>query len=326
MTNELLDWFQRYKRDLPWRRERSPYRVWISEMMLLQTQVKTVIPYYQRWLVRFPDVWTLAATPLDEVLKQWEGLGYYRRARNVHHAAQMMVTEHAGRFPTSYRGWLRLPGVGPYAAAALASILNNEAVVAVDGNVKRVSARLFALSSVTENSAQELLRLHLPQDQPGSFNEALMELGATICRPRNPACEVCPISNHCLARQLGRQHQLPQAKIKAELPHHYKYAVLYQQDGSIWLRQRPADGLLGGLWGFVLLDSMLATYPQLARVQHAYTHFRITVRPTLVTEAFIHHHELEGQLVPRDRLEGMALSRLDRKVLAVFEQTGRNPR
>lgn len=312
MTSALLSWFAKSQRKLPWRIARTPYRVWLAEMMLLQTQVQTVIPYYERWLERFPDIASLAGATLDEVLKQWEGLGYYRRARHVHQAAQMMVR--AG-IPDSYDTWRRLPGVGPYAAAAIASILHGEAVIAVDGNVRRVAARVFRLEDTDEKTVQKALSLYLPKDRPGDFNEALMELGATVCTNRNPRCSDCPIQNHCEAFQTATVAHYPKRQAKAKTPHHHRYALVWQSDSHIALRQRGTNEMLSGLWGFVLRDAKPDAQKALPKVTHAYTHFRLTVTPLMVAEP-----PEDSVLIARSDLARLALSTLDYKILAVLKK------
>ena len=317
MTGELLRWFHQHKRDLPWRRERTPYRVWVSEVMLQQTQVATVIPYFERWLTRFPDVSALAEAPLDDVLKMWEGLGYYRRARLLHAGAQEVVENYGGRLPERYKALQGLPGIGTYTAAAIASLAFNEDVLAVDGNVKRVASRLFTLSGiVTEKRAKEKLLPHLPIGQAGAFNEALMELGATICTPKNPMCETCPVSQNCAAFQRGQVASFPQPKEKKKVPHLKRYALICQKNDSLYLRQRGENEMLGGLWGFPLVEDVPAG-KRLRAVQHAYTHFKITVTPVLVDDI-----PQDSEEVPLTRIPELALSKLDHKILvATFKQT-----
>lgn len=307
MTQELLAWFDRHQRPLPWRRERTPYRVWLAEMMLLQTQVATVIPYYQRWLARFPTLEALAGAPLEAVLKAWEGLGYYRRARYLHQAAQRMLTE---GIPQGSQGWRRLPGVGPYAAAAIAAIVDGEPVIAVDGNVRRVAARLFALDDLRACAVQAALAPYLPHARPGAFNEALMELGATICKARNPACSNCPLQDYCQAYQTGSVAQYPKRQARAKIPHHRRYALIWRSSSHIALRRRSDDEMLGGLWGFVLSDTAPNHTAALAQVKHAYTHFRLTVTPLLVGQA-----PAGSVPVAISELDTLALSTLDRKIL-----------
>jgi A/G-specific adenine glycosylase len=304
VTDDLLNWFGNNKRALPWRTKRNPYRVWLSEAMLQQTQVATVIPYFERWLKKFPTVQALANSPLDDVLKQWEGLGYYRRARNLHNAAQIVTLEKKGVFPTTYEAWQELPGIGPYTAAAISSIVNS------------VAARLFMIKGeVSEKDAKKRLEPYLPETKPGDFNEALMELGATICTPRNPKCLFCPVTEQCKAFQKGKVDRFPSPKVKKEVPQRHKYALISIKDEAIWLRQRNETEMLSGLWGFVLVDKQ----PRgkcLPTVSHAYTHFRLTVTPVLTTIS----KKTEGRFVALTDLDKLALSTLDYKVLEVLRK------
>ena len=307
----LLAWFTAEQRTLPWRGARTPYRVWVSEMMLQQTQVKTVIPYFERWLTRFPTLAALAAAPLEDVLKAWEGLGYYRRARLFHAGAKRVVEDYGGELPKTYDELLKLPGIGPYTAAAVASTAFGEAVLAVDGNVKRVASRLFCLpGEPTLRVVQTKLGPHLPRTQAGAFNEALMELGATVCTPRTPNCRACPVSGDCNAFQTGRVASFPEPKVRKKVPHHHRFALIYQRGGNLWLRKRTEDEMLGGLWGFVLSDETPAGQ-QLRAVQHAYTHFKVTATPVLVEAP-----PDVGAWVALSGLGSLAMSKLDYKILA----------
>lgn len=313
MTEALLRWFHQHKRDLPWRQGRTPYRVWVSEVMLQQTQVGTVIPYFERWLERFPDVNALAEAPLGEVLKAWEGLGYYRRARLLHAGAREVVRDYGGRLPESYEDLLRLPGIGTYTAAAIASLVFNEDVLAVDGNVKRVAARLFTLSGVvTEKTAKDNLLPHLPRGRAGEFNEALMELGATLCTPKRPLCYTCPISGDCAAFQSRQVADFPQPKVRKKVPHQERYALIYQEDNSLYLQQRSESEMLGGLWGFPLSEDA-PVGERLSEVQHAYTHFKITVTPVLVE-----NKPEDAEPTALTSISELALSKLDHKILQVL--------
>lgn len=319
----LLTWFARSQRDLPWRVARTPYRVWISEVMLQQTQVATVVPYFERWLVRFPDVHTLAAASQDEVLKLWEGLGYYRRARLLHRCAQVISEQHGGQLPEAYADLLTLPGIGTYTAAAIASLAFAEPVIAVDGNVKRVAARLFELPAPSETDVKTKLEPHLPHDQPGAFNEAFIELGATVCG-KKPACDICPVQPYCQAYQHGTVSDFPAPKAKKVVPHVTRYASVYSKDDAWWLSQRQDEGktgaLLRGLWGFPLLDTC-SEGETLEPVKHAYTHFKLTVYPVLTEQP----PAGEGQLVSMDAVANLALSKVDHKILArVLEASQRS--
>jgi A/G-specific adenine glycosylase len=285
--------------------------------MLQQTQVATVIPYFERWLKKFPTVRALAEAPLDDVLKQWEGLGYYRRARNFYRAAQTIAFEKKGRFPKSYEDWTQLPGIGSYTAAAISSIVNGERVSVVDGNVKRVVARLFTLEGeVSEKVAKERLEPFLPDDDPGDFNEALMELGATICTPKNPTCLFCPVNEHCQAYQQGKVDRYPTPKAKQQTPHYHKFALVHIKNDALWLYQRNHDEMLNGLWGFVL-TSERPKGQTLPKVKHAYTHFSLTVTPVLTKVP----KKTVGQFMTIDKLGTLALSTLDHKILEVLRKT-----
>lgn len=251
----LLAWFSRSARDLPWRSERTPYRVWISEMMLQQTQVQQVLPYYHRFLSRFPDLNTLARAPLEHVLKAWEGMGYYARARHLHKTAQIIVQHYSGVFPDEYDALLKLPGIGPYSAAAIASLAFNRRHAVLDGNVLRVLSRLFALSSdprsaTARKKLQEWLDLAISKHRPGAFNEAMMELGALICTPQSPLCSKCPVAGLCKARLAGEPENYPPAVKKKPRPHHHIGVGLIWHRGKLLIARRPEQGLLGGLWEF----------------------------------------------------------------------------
>jgi A/G-specific adenine glycosylase len=252
LRRALLAWYRRTARDLPWRKTRDPYRIWLSEILLQQTRVQTVVPYYERFLAAFPTVRALAAVALDRVLKLWEGLGYYTRARNLHRAAQTIASV-GGRFPRTAAEWQCLPGIGPYTAGAIASMAAGEAVAAVDGNVQRVLARIFGIRACVDTSATqaELWRLAeklLPRKSPGDFNQALMELGARVCRPRGPLCGECPIRARCAAYAGGMQAELPVRRPKRPVPRVEAVAALVQRRGRYLIIQRPPTGLLAGLY------------------------------------------------------------------------------
>lgn len=315
-TEDLLAWFRASKRALPWREARTPYRVLVSEVMLQQTQVGTVTPYFERWLARFPGLETLAAAPLEDVLKAWEGLGYYSRARRLQGTAQEVVSRYGGRLPGTYEALLELPGVGPYTAAAVASLAFGARVLAVDGNVKRVAARLFRLpGEVKPEAVRERLEPHLPDAAPGDFNEALMELGALVCTPRSPRCEGCPVSAHCGAYGRGEVAQFPHPKVRKRVPHVRRYALVCAQNGALWLRQRPVTEMLGGLWGFPLVEAPPQGEP-LRAVGHAYTHFKITATPVRVATP-----PPVGRWVTYAELETLALSKLDYRILERLRET-----
>ncbi len=239
---------------LPWRTAREPHQIWLSEIMLQQTRVAAVKDYYKRWLEKFPSVEKLAAATLDEVLKSWEGLGYYSRARNVHKLAKIIITDHQGKFPNSSEALQTLPGIGRYTAAAIASIAFEERVAVLDGNVIRVLSRLLDLpDEITQPKVQEKLwsvaQSLLPIKRCGDFNQAMMDLGRTICIPKTPNCKECPVRKFCLAEKNKTTHLRPVKKAKAKIPNVYvAAAVIRDQQERILLVQRPPEGLLGGLW------------------------------------------------------------------------------
>lgn len=251
----LLEWYREHKRKLPWRRDRDPYRVWVSEVMLQQTRVETVIPYFDRWMDWFPDPVALAAAAEDRVLKAWEGLGYYARARNLHQAAREVVTQYGGTVPDDPDAFARLPGVGPYISGAVQSIAYDRVAPAVDGNVLRVLSRWFNLDDdvgqpATRRKVAGMVQELIPGDAAGDFNQALMELGALICIPGQPRCEQCPVTQWCAARRAGRERGLPvKAGRAAPRPVAMVAAVLAEGD-RVLLCRRPGRGLLAGMWEF----------------------------------------------------------------------------
>jgi A/G-specific adenine glycosylase len=305
MRSALLAWYDAARRDLPWRGEADPYRVWLSEVMLQQTRVETVRPYYARWVERFPTVGALAEAPLEEVLKAWEGLGYYSRARNFHAAAREVAARHGGRVPSDPAALRALPGVGRYTAGAVASIAFGHEEPVVDGNVRRVLARLADDPAPTEESlwaaAAELVR----GPRPGELNQALMELGATLCTPRNPRCDACPVAEHCAARAAGTQHERPAPKKARPLPHEDTAVPILERGGAVLLVRRPLDARLGGLWSFPTVvrrrgEGLAAAAErgmreevgmevrageEIGAVAHAFTHVRATYHALRCTAA-----------------------------------------
>jgi A/G-specific adenine glycosylase len=275
LVTPLLRWFASNARDLPWRRTRDPYAIWVSEVMLQQTQVKTVIPYFERWMRELPDVAALASTREERVLKLWEGLGYYRRARNLQRAAREIVTRHGGKFPRDFESILALPGVGRYSAGAIASIAFNQPAPILDGNVTRVLTRLFAIrrsprlkpvqaqlwslaAALVAHAAARRSQVSvesLPADfsitsRASALNQSLMELGALVCTPREPECGACPLETHCVARRLGVVRRIPSAAPRpATVPKRF-VAIVAECDGQVFVRRRPDDGVNGGLWEF----------------------------------------------------------------------------
>ncbi len=247
----LLTWYNRHQRDLPWRVTQDPYHILVSEVMLQQTQVERVRRYYPKFLKRFPTLKELAQASLDDVLKVWEGLGYYARARNLHRTAQIVLRDYGGKIPQSRKELLKLPGIGRYTAGAILSIAFGQDEPVVDANVRRVLSRLFAIRRTqSQRELEGLARKLLPPGQAGLFNQALMDLGAMICIARQPRCLVCPLAKLCEARRLGIQSELP-VRPHARAKPHYDVAVgIIWKDGKILITKRPDEGLLGGLWEF----------------------------------------------------------------------------
>ncbi|MFD1333830.1 A/G-specific adenine glycosylase, partial [Methylopila musalis] len=253
--DRLLAWYDRHRRTLPWRAgpgaRTEPYRVWLSEIMLQQTTVKAAGPYFLRFLERFPDVASLARAPLDDVLKLWAGLGYYSRARNLHACAIAVMERHGGRFPETEAELLALPGVGPYTAAAIAAIAFDRPAVVVDGNVERVMARLFAVEEAMPAAKPKLRALAAgvaPVRRPGDYAQATMDLGATLCTPKKPACALCPWDDPCRARAAGAPETYPRKSAKAARPQRFGVAFWVERaDGAVLVRARPPKGLLGGM-------------------------------------------------------------------------------
>jgi A/G-specific adenine glycosylase len=301
-VDRLLDWYSQNARQLPWRRSRDPYAVWVSEMMLQQTRVETVIPYYERWMERFPTVQDLAQASLDDVLSHWEGLGYYSRARSLHRAARQVVEQHGGVIPSTLEDLRKLPGIGPYTAGAIASIAFEADTPALDGNIRRVLSRLFdvsipARSPEGERILWDLAAEHLPAGRAGEYNQALMDLGAQICIPRNPRCLVCPVNIDCLAFKRGVQNQRPVLQKLQQTPHYIVTAAVIWTEGKVLIARRPVTGLLGGMWEFPggkqqegedlptclqreireELGAEIEVGPELGVYRHAYTHFSVTL-------------------------------------------------
>jgi A/G-specific adenine glycosylase len=251
----LVAWYGRNARELPWRGTRDPYAVWLSEIMLQQTQVETVKPYFLRFMAALPSIAALAAADEQQVLRLWEGLGYYRRARQLHQAARQVVAEHAGRFPRDPAAVERLPGIGRYTAGAILSIAFGVRRPILEANTVRLFSRLLGYEGPTTSSAgQRLLwaaaEAVLPRRDPGRFNQALMELGSQVCRPRGPACDACPVTGLCRARQLGRQQEIPRAKPRTKFEELTEAAVLIRRRGYVLVIQWPEGGRWAGLWDF----------------------------------------------------------------------------
>lgn len=266
---EFLTWYQQEKRNLPWRYNHDPYRIWISEIMLQQTRVDTVIDYFYRFMEQFPTIQDLANAPEDKLLKVWEGLGYYSRARNLQAAAKQIMEEFGGQFPTTVEEIRSLKGIGPYTAGAISSIAFEIPEPAIDGNVMRVVSRLFCIEAdiakaSSRNIFDEAMRKIISQDQPGDFNQAMMDLGSSICTPTSPQCELCPIQNYCQAYRENRQTAFP-VKSKKQKPKdvYYVAGIIENRQQEIFLQQRPETGLLANMWLFPLEEISALRFKEL---------------------------------------------------------------
>jgi A/G-specific adenine glycosylase len=345
--SRLLSWYDREARALPWRKTRDPYRIWVSEVMLQQTQVKTVEAYYGRFIGRFPSVEDLARAAPDEVMKYWEGLGYYGRARYLHQAARDVVTRFGGRLPDTLEDLISLPGIGRYTAGAILSIAFGKPEAVLDGNVIRVLSRIFHVTddvrkSSTEKALWSLSDSLLPKRCIRDYNQALMELGALICRVRNPACFDCPVSRICEANRLSIQSELPVKSPRKPVPHYQVTAGIIWRNGRLLITRRPPKGLLGGLWEFPggkqepgeelenclkreireELGIAIEVGTRLTSVEHAYTHFRITLHAFECRYRGGHIRLIGADayqwILPRE-LDGFALPAADHKIIALLK-------
>jgi len=345
----LVAWYARNQRDLPWRRHHDPYRVWVSEVLLQQTRVDQAIPYFHRFIERFPDLFSLAQARQSEVLKVCEGMGYYARARNLHSVARRLIEERDGRIPETLEELLELPGIGPNTAHALLSIGFGRPYPVLDGNVRRILSRLFGLggdlrkqerSQVLWTIAHDLL----PAEQPAMFNQAMMDLGALICTPRKPKCETCPVSSFCYAFRSGNAEAYPEKPQRGSKPHYDVSAGIIMNGARILITRRFPQGLLGGLWEFPggkreegesleaclsreILEELSITVdvgPSFLTVNHAYSHFRITLHSFLCRVREGEPQKIgcsDLKWVTIGQLDDFAFPRADRKIIEKMKNT-----
>jgi A/G-specific adenine glycosylase len=286
---------------LPWQQDPTPYRVWVSEVMLQQTQVATVIPYYERFMARFPDVHSLAAAPIDDVLHQWTGLGYYARARNLHHAARLVVEDHDGSVPGDIEALQSLPGIGRSTAGAILALSRGQRHPILDANARRVIARYFGVEGSvgdagTLRNLWDLADACTPHDRVAPYTQAIMDLGATLCTRAHPGCDACPLRDGCIARATQRQARIPAPRPRRVRPHRTAVSLIVRREGgAVFLQRRPDAGLWGGLWTFPQFDSQdeamewlrlagagPASLHHLAPYAHGFTHFDLTLQPVIV--------------------------------------------
>ncbi|MEH6502778.1 MAG: A/G-specific adenine glycosylase [Cycloclasticus sp.] len=312
----VLEWFDHYgRKNLPWQQTPTPYHVWLSEIMLQQTQVATVIPYFERFLQRFPTLISLAKAPLDDVLHLWSGLGYYARARNLHKTAQLIVAEHRGVFPQSVEGLIELPGIGRSTAGAIVSLALGRSAAILDGNVKRVLSRFFAIQGWTGSAAtlKSLWRLSenlTPDLRADHYNQAMMDLGATVCTRSKPACERCPLMEGCMALEQDIVADLPTPKKRMSLPIKKRYWLVSKKQNEVLLKQRPPVGLWGGLWAFPEFESYdelsqwcdkkglsLNRAEQMAEKRHTFSHYHLDYIPVICSSPAL----LPSQIAEPDR-------------------------
>jgi A/G-specific adenine glycosylase len=318
LRRSLLAWYDANRRDLPWRRDADPYRVWVSEIMLQQTRVAAVLDHYVRWMQRFPTIHDLAKAREQSVLARWSGLGYYHRARRMHQAAKVIARERKGEFPRTAEAWRELPGVGRYTAAAIASIAFGEPVAVVDGNVERVLVRIFGAAEGREVAWRRAESL-LDRTRPGDFNQAMMELGATICTPRAPQCLLCPLYKWCQLR--GAEMPKPQAPRKRQ---QLRYALALNQ-GSVLLVQRPADATrMAGMWELPQANDSTTAEKALAKFRHSITETDYEISVVPASPALVRSLDGYARWFTCKQWQKLALTGLTRKVLRklVIESAG----
>ena len=334
IQTRLLRWFKKNKRDLPWRKTAAPYAIWVSEIMLQQTQVTTVLPYYRKFLKSFPTVRNLARADLSRVLKIWEGLGYYSRARNLHRASQIVLNHYHGRIPNTLEELANLPGIGRSTAGAILSFAFNKDAAILDGNAKRVLSRLFAVSASsekrkTENTLWQISESLIPKGSSNPFNQALMDLGSMICTPRDPSCPECPLRTLCKGRRSGEPERFPPKIPKKKIPHVEAVCAVIWKKRKVLLNQRPPTGLLGGLWEFpnwksesksqlslkgVLKKEMgmnVDVKESIGTFRHTFSHFKLTLH---VYHCQHVNGKGKGRWIAARNLHLLPISRIHRRI------------
>lgn len=341
VQTKLLAWYRSHTRDLPWRKTKEPYRIWVSEVMLQQTRVETVIPYYERWIKVFPDIQSLASSNEEQVLKLWEGLGYYQRALNLYRAAREINHKKQTTLPESVVELKKLPGIGEYIAGAVASIAFGKKEPALDGNGIRVISRLVGFTgsvnpSKNKRHLRSILRDLLPAQCPGDFNQAVMDLGSLICVPEKPGCSACPLGSECVAYKNGWQNEIPVKDKRKQRPHYHVTAGVLLRDGRVLIDKRKKGGLLGGLWEFPggkvekgesmqealhrelweELGIEIEVIKKINEYKHAYTHFKVTVH-TFLVKSEGNPKPLESEKIEWVRVSNLGdypMSKVDRSI------------
>ncbi|MGL6172997.1 MAG: A/G-specific adenine glycosylase [Cellulosilyticaceae bacterium] len=341
-ADRLLEWFDQNKREMPWRNTSDPYSIWVSEVMLQQTQVDTVIPYYEKFMERFPTVVDLADASLEEVHNYWQGLGYYRRAENLHKGAKVVATEYGGVFPKDPKEVKRIPGIGPYTLGAVLSIAFRIPLPAVDGNVMRILSRQFMIDadiSITKNKKifEDKVMELMPSD-PNRFNQALMELGALICTPKNPKCTSCPIQPICEAHQWQRELDFPVKTQKIKVVTEKYRVILIEKDGKYWMEKRSSEGLLAKLWGFPMIEEKewvkkyekeVTTFP-MEGFTHVFTHKKWELTPIIIdwtpeVERLLGSYVgEENQFVTIEEMSGLPIGTAFTKIIDKLEDIREN--
>ena len=345
IKNPLLHWYNNNKRTLPFRETKDPYKIWVSEVMLQQTQVKTVIPFYNRWVKEYPTLKSAADASLDKLLKLWEGLGYYGRCRNFHKALKIVEEKYKGEIPNNFDEFLTLPGVGEYTAGAVLSIAYQKSIPAIDGNVTRVMARILGIKNLTTKNQKRLKRnvqKLIPTTDPGNFNQGLMELGALICIPIKPSCEICPLSNFCKAYKYKEPALYPLKKKKKVKPHYTVVAGIIWRDDKFFIQQRDENAMLGGLWEFPggkvengesLEDALSREIKEecnivpiikkkVGSVKHSYSHFSISFHCFhCIENGQTIHHSNRRTWITLNEIESFTFPKANHKIFSLINKT-----